>query len=101
MSDNVKRTMQWSMGLVLVALGFTSGVGGQQAPPGAQTPAAAATTPPAQPAPLTPLQIAHNAERQRIMNELKISGLPAGAVNNSPATYDETTANPYPIVPTR
>ena len=91
----MKRSMQWTMGLV-VALALTSGVRGQQAP--VPAPAAAAVAP-AQPAPLTPVQIANNAERQRIMKELKISGIPALAVNNSPATYDEATANPYPNLP--
>jgi hypothetical protein len=48
---------------------------------------------------LTPVQIANNAERQRIMNLLKISAIPPGAVSSSPATYNEAEANPYPNLP--
>jgi len=36
---------------------------------------------------------------QRIMNLLKISGFPPGAVATSPETYNEATANPYPNLP--
>jgi hypothetical protein len=33
------------------------------------------------------------------MKELKISAIPPGAISDSPATYDEATANPYPDLP--
>jgi len=79
------RFVKWSTGLVAIALALTPTARGQQQPAG--------TTP------LTPVQIANNAERQRIMGLLKISGIPAGAVSSSPATYDEATANPYPTLP--
>jgi hypothetical protein len=51
------------------------------------------------PAPPNPVQIANQAERQRIMKELKISAIPPGAVSSSPATYNEDEANPYPNLP--
>jgi hypothetical protein len=53
----------------------------------------------AAPAAPNPVQIANQRERQRIMDELKISAIPPGAVSSSPATYDEATANPYPNLP--
>jgi hypothetical protein len=52
----------------------------------------------AAPAP-TPVQLANQAELRRIMDQLKISGIPPGAVSASIATYDEATANPYPTLP--
>jgi hypothetical protein len=54
---------------------------------------------PAPPPPPSPVQLANQAERQRIMNELKISAIPPGAVSSSPATYNEAEANPYPNLP--
>jgi hypothetical protein len=93
-----KPSVRWPLALVVAALGVMATLSGQQAPPatpGAVAPAAA----PAAPPPLTPVQIANNAERQRIMNLLKISAIPPGAVSSSPATYDEATANPYPNLP--
>lgn len=90
------------MGLALVAAGVApTAQSGQTTPTPATQPAAPAATPPAAaPAqPLTPVQIANNAERQRIMNLLKISAIPPGAVSSSPATYNEAEANPYPNLP--
>ena len=70
--------------------------------PSVASPAGQATTPRRpRPAPLSPVQIANQAERQRIMNLLKISAIPPGAVSSSPATYDEADANPYPNLPIR
>ncbi len=96
---NVKRSIVWSIGLALVASGVSPiAQGGQTAAPQAGQ----AATPPAvaQPAaPPSPVQIANNAERQRIMNLLKISAIPPGAVSSSPATYNEAEANPYPNLP--
>ena len=95
MSVNVSRGILWSLGLVLVASGVSPVAQGTgQAP--AQTPAPASS---AAPAPLTPVQLANQAERQRIMNQLKISAIPPGAVSSSPDTYNEATANPYPNLP--
>lgn len=68
----------------------------QAAPsPPAQTSAQPAVTP----QPPSPVQLANQAERLRIMKELKISAIPPGAVSSSPATYDEASANPYPDLP--
>ena len=96
---NVKRSIVWSIGLALVASGVSPiAQGGQTAAPQAGQ----AATPPAvaQPAaPPSPVQIANQAERQRIMNLLKISAIPPGAVSSSPATYNEAEANPYPNLP--
>jgi hypothetical protein len=90
MAVNVHRSIVWSVGLAIFAIGVTPIARGQQAP------AAPAATTPAAP---TPLQLANTAERLRIMKELKISGIPAGAVSSSPDTYNEAEANPYPNLP--
>ena len=85
-----------SVGLVTASLAAPS-ARGQQAP---APPQPAPTTPAAQPAaPPSPVQLANQAERLRIMKELKISAIPPGAVSSSPATYDEAEANPYPDLP--
>jgi hypothetical protein len=96
MSRYMKRSAPWCIGLVLVAGGGVRG--GQQVPaptaPAAQAPAVAQA-----PAPPSPVQLANQAERLRIMQELKISAIPPGAVSSSPATYNEADANPYPNLP--
>src|ERR1700752_544460 len=100
MSVIVNRSMVWVVGLACVAGVNPIAQGGQTAPPSAQT--TAPVVPPAQavtPAPPSPVQLANNAERQRIMNLLKISAIPPGAVSSSPATYNEAEANPYPNLP--
>jgi hypothetical protein len=79
----VKRSVLWSIGMVTLAVGLPPGARGvQQAP-----------------APPSPVQLANQAERLRIMKELKISSIPPGAVSSSPATYNEEDANPYPNLP--
>ena len=101
MPFTVARSVVWCAGLVLVATGVTAvAQSGQAGPPpaAAQASAPTAATPPTPP-PLTPVQIANNAERQRIMDQLKISAIPPGAVSSSPATYNEAEANPYPNLP--
>jgi hypothetical protein len=92
-------TAPWALGAALVAAGSPIVLGGQQAP--TQTPAAGQPAAQAQqaPAPPSPVQLANTAERLRIMKELKISAIPPGAVGNSPATYNEAEANPYPDLP--
>ena len=95
MSVSLTRGILWSLGLVLV----TSGVSPVAQGPGQAPAQAPAPAPPAAPAPLTPVQLANQAERQRIMNQLKISAIPPGAVSSSPDTYNEATANPYPSLP--
>ena len=76
---------------VAAVAGLATAAGVAQQPPAPQAPAAAA-----QP---SPLQVANQRERQRIMDLLKISAIPPGAVSSSPATYDEAEANPYPNLP--
>lgn len=49
--------------------------------------------------PPSPIQIAHQQERARILALLKMDGIPPGAVSSSPDTYDESKANPYPTLP--
>jgi hypothetical protein len=97
MSVSITRSKVWfvTAAVVIASLGFGD-ARGQQSPSPAQPPAPAAA---AAPAPPTPLQLANQAERQRIMKELKISAIPPGAVSSSPATYDEAEANPYPDLP--
>ena len=59
----------------------------------------AAAAPQARRPPPSRGQIANQKERQRIMDLLKISAIPPGAVSSSPATYNEAEANPYPNLP--
>ena len=97
----ITRAILWSVGLLLVALGVTPiAQGTQTAAPAGQAAGPVPTPPPAPaPAPPSPVQLANQAERQRIMNLLKISAIPPGAVSSSPATYNEAEANPYPNLP--
>ena len=88
MSVDLKRLIVWSSGLALMASGAS--LTARQA----QVPAPAPTVAPVPPAPPSPLQLANQAERQRIMNLLKISAIPPGAVSSSPAT----TSKPTPIL---
>lgn len=46
-----------------------------------------------------PVPITRESDHKRMMDLLKISGIPPGAASSSPATYDEATANPYPALP--
>lgn len=92
-------TVLWSCAIVVAAFG--AGLVAQTPATPAGAPSGPAPTAASQvaPAPPTPVQIANQRERQRIMDELKISAIPPGAVSSSPATYDEATANPYPKLP--
>ena len=83
MSRLMKRAAYLSAPLIAMLLGGGLPIGAQQAPPGE----------------LSPVQIANAKERQRILDLLKISAIPPGAVSSSPATYDEAQANPYPNLP--
>jgi hypothetical protein len=50
--------------------------------------------------PAAPVQLTAQADRQRIMDLLQITSLPPGAQgSNHPATYDESQANPFPVLP--
>ena len=86
-----------SLSVAIVSIATFIARGEQQTP--ASTPPPAPAQSAQAPAPPTPLQLANQAERQRIMNELKISAIPPGAVSSSPATYNEAEANPYPNLP--
>jgi hypothetical protein len=46
-----------------------------------------------------PGQLTAEQDHKRIMDLLKISGFPPGAVASSPDTYNEALANPYPNLP--
>ena len=92
MFSDLRRVVHSSIALALLALGVQLGAQAPQAP--ATAPAA-----PAQPPAPTPVQLANQAELRRIMDQLKISGIPPGAVSANIATYDEATANPYPTLP--
>jgi hypothetical protein len=50
-------------------------------------------------APPNPVQVANEQERQRMLELLGVKTLPRGAAGNSPETYDESVANPYPRLP--
>lgn len=97
MLPHLTRSLRWSVGFAVVCGG---GILVAQGGAGT-TPAAQPSTPPAQQAPPqpSPVQIANQKERQRIMDLLKISAIPPGAVSSSPATYDEPHATPYPNLP--
>jgi hypothetical protein len=94
------RTTLWAVGILLASAGVPPMAQETQtaAPPASQA-TAPAPSQPAAPAPPSPVQLANQAERQRIMNLLKISAIPPGAVSSSPATYNEADANPYPALP--
>jgi len=46
-----------------------------------------------------PVQLTAEQDHKRLMDLLKISGFPPGAVATSPDTYNEAIANPYPNLP--
>ncbi len=50
-------------------------------------------------APRAPVQLTAEQDHKRMMDLLKISGFPPGAVATSPNTYDEALASPYPNLP--
>lgn len=84
MTGKIMRCMPWSLGF-MVALGVGALARGVEQTPGS-------TAPP-------PVQMTNQEELKRIRDLLKISGMPAGAVSSSPATYNEAEANPYPNLP--
>jgi hypothetical protein len=84
MTKRLERTLRWSIGMVVVALGLPLAEATGAQGPGAEP---------------SPVQIANQRERQRIMDLLEIPAIPPGAVSSSPATYDEASANPYPNLP--
>src|SRR6185295_10038066 len=46
-----------------------------------------------------PVQLTAEDDRRRMMDLLNISSIPPGASASSPETYDEATADPYPMLP--
>lgn len=88
MSGKVHRSVQWTLGLMFVALAASglmrTGVAAQS---GSATGQPAVTM-------LTTQQ-----DHARTMRLLKISGFPPGPDPYQAATYDEATANPYPDLP--
>ena len=46
-----------------------------------------------------PVPLTAEQDHKRLMDLLKISGFPPGAVATSPDTYNEALANPYPALP--
>jgi len=76
----VRRDLPWAVGVLLLS----SGVG-----PSAQAPANLPSL----------VRLTQAEDHKRIRDLLKISAIPPGAASSSPATYDEATANPYPVLP--
>ncbi len=79
------RSLRWSIGLVLLALGASLAYQQQGAPP-------------------TATQLASQEDHQKMMDLLKIPSLRRGANGSNPqaenyANYDEAKANPYPDLP--
>ena len=88
MSGRPHTSLQWTLSLVVLALGAVAlvraGGGGQAGATSAQPPVALLTS---------------QQDHDRQMRLLKISGFPPGPDAYQAATYDEATANPYPELP--
>lgn len=84
MPGTLKHSVLWPLALTIGILGPAPRASEGQAPAG-QSP--------------SPVQIANQQERERIIGLLKIEAIPPGAVSSSPDTYDESKANPYPNLP--
>ena len=78
------RTALWSVSIATLAFGGHAMVGAQQPP-------AAATG--------THIVLTSQQDRQRVMDQLKITLFPSGPGAYLASTYDENTANPYPNLP--
>ena len=78
------KTVLWFGVIAALALGGQSSVSGQQAPAGG-----------------TPVHVVMTSQqdRQRVMDQLKITLFPGGPGAYLASTYDENTANPYPNLP--
>ena len=88
MSRRPHTSLQWTLGLVVLALGATGlarAVGAAQAGAANAQPAVVLLT--------------SQQDHDRQMRLLKISGFPPGPDPYQVATYDEATANPYPDLP--
>jgi len=84
MSGNAIRRLPLSIALMLVTPAFHTVARGAGQASGRLAP---------------PVQMTAEDDRRRIMDLLKIASIPPGASASSPATYDEATANPYPMLP--
>jgi hypothetical protein len=82
MSGRLHTSVQWTLGLAVVALGAAGLV---RAAGAGNAPAVVLLT--------------SQQDHDRQMRLLKISGFPAGPDAYQAATYDEATANPYPDLP--
>src|SRR5262245_33498211 len=49
--------------------------------------------------PKPPVTLTNQEDRQRMLDLLKISGIPSSPAPYLASTYDERTANPYPVLP--
>src|SRR5687767_5726449 len=88
MSGTAHTSLQWTLGLAALALAthglVRAGVAAQSGSASGQPPVTLLTT---------------QQDHARQMRLLKISGFPPGPDPYQVATYDETTANPYPDLP--
>ncbi|HLQ76812.1 MAG TPA: acetylxylan esterase [Terriglobia bacterium] len=83
-------TRQWTKALLGFGTIVAVGAGGQTMMRGQQAPAKA-----------TPAHVfmTSQQDRQRVMDQLKITLFPGGPGAYLASTYDERTANPYPVLP--
>ena len=81
MTRQWQRRMWWSAGLAIVAASGQAFVGGQQPPASGH------------------VVLSNQQDRQHMMDQLKITMFPSGPGAYLASTYDEATANPYPVLP--
>ncbi len=77
------RTAFWSSGIAVLTFGVAVVAGGQQAPRTSSD----------------HVVLSSQQDRQRVMDQLKITMFPSGPGAYLASTYDESTANPYPTLP--
>ena len=99
MTRKLRRAIPWSIGLAVLASGVQPMAQSARDAGPAAAGAASAT-----PAPATtghpPLVVLTSADdRQRVMDQLKISAFPPTPMPYQAATYDESKADPYPDLP--
>lgn len=73
----------WTWGVAALAIGAAATIGGQQASSASGD----------------HVVLTSQQDRQRVMDLLKITMFPSGPGAYLASTYDETTANPYPVLP--
>ena len=99
MTRKLLRAIPWSIGVAVLASGVQP-----MAQSARDAGPAAVGTASATPAPATtghpPLVVLTSADdRQRVMDQLKISAFPSTPMPYQAATYDESKADPYPDLP--